>query len=123
MCNGFQVGTEGEEGEGEEEIMPFRWVDGLKVCTSGLMGDKRKMGPENLECPWKGDCPSHVLAPGIPRVERLKQKVVLVERIQPYIYKYRCKHCGMCWVQDMSGEGQKRGFEKQPALLGGALRI
>lgn len=88
--------------------------------TKGLMGDKKPMGPDvgHMECPWWSDCPSHKPFRGAK-----PHRNEIVERIQPYVYKIRCKYCGMMWIQDVTNpdtqEGSKSALEMNPALVGG----
>lgn len=100
--------------------MPWIW-------SSGISGDKKKEFLPELECPWKFDCPSYVSSPGVPLPEPKKPKLRFLSRIQPMVYQYQCKYCGMIFNSGHEAGGKVReeewGFRKNPALIGGAKVI
>jgi len=60
----------------------------LKVLRSGIVGDEKKMWAKRLNCPYLL-CPSNQPFEGA-RPSRMK----FIEKIQPYVYKYKCRYCG-----------------------------
>jgi len=81
--------------------------------VSGMMGDKKSLRT-SLRCPF-GMCPSNQ-----PFVGALRTKMKFIERISPYVYAYRCKHCG-CKV-NVSADGpkipqQEKPYVKNPNLI------
>ena len=99
---------------------------GWKKIVSGISGDKKQEFLDSQECPWKFDCPSHVIETGVPRPVKLKPKLRFLERIQPNVYKWQCKYCGMVFVtgQEKGSMSEREwGTKKNPALIGGSKVI
>jgi len=94
--------------------MPWIW-------SSGTSGDKKKMWSENLRCPWdhpEMGCPSHR-----PFPDALPPKMRFIERVQPNVYKYQCKYCGMTVLYGADHPGkipeEHNAVHENPALIGG----
>jgi len=95
--------------------MPWLW-------TSGASGDKKRLyGKYGLRCPWdhpEHGCPSHR-----PFPDARKPKMKLIERIQPRVYLYQCKYCGMKTTVSLDNTEsipeREQAQIKNPALIGG----
>ena len=92
----------------------------IKPSLLGFNKNKEISAP--CECPWKADCPSHVLPNGYKRPVPLRPKLKLIENVQPHVRKYKCGYCGMVFLADVAGiriEERDRAHIKNPAYIGG----
>ena len=92
------------------------------LWTSGASGDKKKLyGEHALRCPWDHPdmgCPSHR-----PFPDAKKPKMKLIERVQPRVFLYKCKYCGMTTTVSLDHPGKMPEKEQSqvlnPSLIGG----
>jgi hypothetical protein len=66
---------------------------GWKRLIRESLGDKKKLyAYRDMHCPYGVTCPSH-----IPFENAHPPKLKWIERVSPYVNKYKCMYCG-CYV-------------------------